>query len=152
MRTYEDPVNVENVDKLIKYMKRLKADKFIMQDWITGDNGSSTTTNGCGTTACIAGWCKIMNKSDDSPLSHAERFLGGTPYYTLMMYDENGYSLTLDGGRFQTWDFDKLPAKDRKALMIKALEYFRDTGETGWQKIMRGYFDGKVKERILRTL
>jgi hypothetical protein len=62
-------VNKENLNKLIGQLERLPEEKFDMRIYINH--------HPCGTTACIAGWCALLNGGPaDSPYYFAKNFLG----------------------------------------------------------------------------
>lgn len=66
-------MNIENMNKLIGQLERLPDEKFDMMDYIQHNTP-------CGTTACIAGWCSLLNggpqeKGVDACFYFAREFL-----------------------------------------------------------------------------
>lgn len=61
-------MNIENARKLVSQLERLPDEKFDMGTWI--EHGRPA----CGTTACLAGWCALLNSGPKDNTLECEVF------------------------------------------------------------------------------
>lgn len=166
-------MNIDNINRVIAAV-RAEPHHFVMKDWNTATNAAESfpekkrlslaRNNPCNTAGCLGGWmdslalCDIADGkmkppilSDEdlidgriNPLDLAARFIGvaaeqhwGSELDMLFHMDRH-LSMTR---------FDRLPPKARAEAGARALEIFRDTGKSNWERALSetgllGYMEG----------
>lgn len=89
-------MNVDNARTLVSQLERLPDNQFKMTTWVDHDGS-------CGTVACIAGWCSLLNGGpteaagleDENGSAHfdfAQEFLGLKPDEATRLFGGYGWA------------------------------------------------------------
>jgi hypothetical protein len=134
-------VNIENIDKIIEWIKADQAKHFKMRGW---QNNLAHPGRGvehfeyCNTAFCIAGWIdQHLQREDgatDETLKFGNNFYGyrdkGADFLGLDPYTAG--ELFLMNSEEQRMKFDKLPNEERADIAVKVLENLKETGRVTW--------------------
>lgn len=90
-------MKIQNIDKLIKLMKRIPEEKFdirYFQDRSQNENmlNEEEILNTCGTTCCISGWIRI---SKEFKHLHAEEVNCSSAFVTKKVFNRVGYNSSM---------------------------------------------------------
>ena len=143
-------MNVKNMIKLRKELAKLSASKFKMTSYMDVDllpNGKVPPKKvmidkSCGTVGCIAGWCQVLlpggpkwKSKDLEGMLSRNAFTVASNQLDLSIQEANALFKgfwplkilsELDYGNLN--DFDRLPAKKRKSIILKVLDYIIANG------------------------
>lgn len=135
-------VNVENIDKLIEWIKADQGKHFLMSGWqtyIDRPNSMVTKYEYCNTAFCLGGWIDQHLQREAGAADATLRF-----YAMPETYVERGaawlglperkvselFYMPVESSREY---FDRLPESERAAIAIKVLEHLKITGEVNWE-------------------
>lgn len=129
-------MNRVNVEKVLKAIKRARAERVIM-NFISKPARKDNGRMSCGTAYCIAGWtCHVSESPYGLCLVDARCILGLDARTASLLFTAAEYGNNYDSVRKKIIDlaeFDRLPAKVRKQAAINVLERLLKTGKVNWK-------------------
>lgn len=136
-------MKIENIDKLISWIKEDKARHFSMKCWSSrlGDPGLSVSTyEHCNTTFCLGGWIDQHIQREEGATD--KKLRRGLPMYHYLkvgsdwlgISESQAETLFLmdDCNEGAKESFDALPDEKRADIAINVLEHLKATGTVSW--------------------
>jgi hypothetical protein len=142
-------MNIENLNRVIEAI-RSEPNHFVMRSWNTAggidasDEARSTLArnNPCNTAGCIGGWMDSLALADiadgkmeagasigsDQPLTLVAAFAGVERGDLDDLFHMDHY--------WSMFRFDRLPDAQRAEAGARAVEIFRNTGESDWKRAL----------------
>ena len=144
-------VNVENIDKLIEWIKADQGKHFLMNGWQTYLNRPGhkvTKYEYCNTAFCLGGWIDQHLQREAGATGETLKFYCKPESYVSsgaawLGIDARTASLLFYMSFQDDRDrFDELPQEERAAIAIKVLEHLKATGTADWDLFLpEGYDD-----------